>query len=171
MEDLSFEKLNISDWQEQRRLKLLFCKNNPQATCADFEYESSLSDLQWQERLKEQLENNGAFFMAKIGDIFVGMAGVLREKGPKCHHVAVIFNVYVLEEYQGKGIGKKLMEYLMEETIKDESVKKFNLDVTTTQSAAIVLYKNLEFKIVGTLKNEYLVDGKFYDVYEMDKYL
>ena len=63
------------------------------------------------------------------------------------------------------------MQHLIVETNKDSAVKKFNLDVTTTQTAAISLYKSLGFEIVGTLKNEYLVDGKFFDVYEMEKYL
>lgn len=39
------------------------------------------------------------------------------------------------------------------------------------QKPAINLYKSLGFEIVGELKKEYLVDAKFYDVYEMEKYL
>lgn len=171
LDTLKIEKLQLKDWQEQRRLKLAFAKNNPQATCADFKQESKLTDVAWQQYLKDLLDNGSVIFIAKLEDKIVGMAGVSREKSPKCHHVAIIFNVYVEEEYQGKGIGKMLIQELMDDTKKDPTLAKFNLDVTTTQESAINLYKRLGFEIVGELKKEYKVNGKFYDVYEMEKYL
>lgn len=64
----------------------------------------------------------------------------------------------VLEEYRGKGIGKKLVE----QSIEGMKIKKCNesyLEVRTDNIPAIKLYENLGFNKIATL-NTYYKDGK-----------
>jgi ribosomal protein S18 acetylase RimI-like enzyme len=43
--------------------------------------------------------------------------------------------------------------------------------VNTEQNAAVDLYKQFGFNVVGRLKNELRIDGKFYDELIMEKLL
>ena len=64
----------------------------------------------------------------------------------------------VLEEYRGKGIGKKLVE----QAIEGMKIKKCNesyLEVRTDNIPAIKLYENLGFNKIATL-NTYYKDGR-----------
>ena len=64
----------------------------------------------------------------------------------------------VLEEYRGKGIGKKLVE----QSIEGMKIKKCNesyLEVRTDNIPAIKLYENLGFNKIATL-NTYYKDGR-----------
>lgn len=55
--------------------------------------------------------------------------------------------ICILEEYQGKGYGKKIMEYILNnEKIKD--IDKIYLTVDKINTVAIKLYTNFDFTII-----------------------
>ena len=59
---------------------------------------------------------------------------------------AYINNIEVLKEYQGKGIGKNLLEGCLSEAEKSFGVKNIELYVISGNSKAIALYEKLGFK-------------------------
>ena len=68
-----------------------------------------------------------------------------------------IVNVFVKEGERRKGIGEKLLEFLISEN-KDK--KNITLEVNSQNEPAINLYKKLGFKQVGTRKEYYKgIDG------------
>lgn len=65
-----------------------------------------------------------------------------------------IDNICVKEEYQNKGIGTKLMSYLVSEAIHNKVVN-ITLEVRVSNSKAINLYKKFGFREVALRKYYY----------------
>ena len=65
--------------------------------------------------------------------------------------------ICVKNEYQGKGLGKSLLEFCINNCI-NKGFYEFFLHVATTNQKAINLYKKLGFTIVKCVKNYYHLD-------------
>ncbi|GAB4221944.1 MAG: N-acetyltransferase [Francisella sp.] len=85
------------------------------------------------------------FFVAKIKDLVVGYILCFEYK-----KTIRVYSIAVSKNYQGKGIGHKLLEHLLENTNKNIS-----LEVNTNNLKAISLYKKLGFKIKKQINNYY----------------
>lgn len=89
-------------------------------------------------------EDEHKYLVAKEKGEIVGYIGV--EKIADEIH---IINMAVGPSYQGKGIGKQLLETVM------NNHAVFYLEVRTSNNVAIKLYQQYGFKIVGVRKNYY----------------
>ena len=78
-------------------------------------------------------------------------------------NICDIMNIAVCSKFQNKGIGTKLLSYILN-TIQCVS---FNLEVSTNNIYAIKLYEKLGFDIIHTRKNYY----KDFDALIMQKTL
>ena len=65
-----------------------------------------------------------------------------------------IISIAVHPAWHKKGIGKKLVNFLIEH-FKKENLKKISLHVRKNNLAAISFYQNLGFQILKTIKNYY----------------
>ena len=105
----------------------------------------------WSENaLKEELENNYARFLVAVceGEIsgYIGAHNILGE--------VYITNVAVAKKYRRKGIGEKLIKNLVS-LCESENAEFITLEVRESNTAAISLYKKMNFKEVGKRKNFY----------------
>ncbi len=89
----------------------------------------------------------------------------------KMRHVAEVYAVYVKPSHRGKGIGKALMRRLLGELKALPQIEKVKLGVTDGNEAAVALYLHLGFEIVGQAKRELQVDGRYYDLQNMEMWL
>ncbi len=65
------------------------------------------------------------------------------------------FGICIIKEYQNKGLGKKMMDYIFNlESIKDEEIY---LSVDKVNIGAIHLYKKYGFEIIKDNLNYYLM--------------
>jgi ribosomal protein S18 acetylase RimI-like enzyme len=97
--------------------------------------------------LAPDLENSfvvGAF----DGKQLVGIAGFYREKGLKTRHKGRVWGVYVTPGERGKGVGRGILQMLLERAALI-GAEQIGLSVTTTQTAAIALYRSLGFESWG----------------------
>jgi ribosomal protein S18 acetylase RimI-like enzyme len=101
----------------------------------------------------------------------VGLAVYLRNNRLKTNHIAEIYSFYVRREFQGQGIGKKLIDAAITEIKGIKGVTKIMLTVNPTQQAAEHLYHKYGFQEAGRLKNQTYVNGKFYDEIIMEKFV
>lgn len=65
-----------------------------------------------------------------------------------------IANIAVDKEHRCQGIAQKLMEWIMEQGLK-QKCKSVTLDVRVTNSVALTLYRKLGFERIGRRKNYY----------------
>lgn len=116
-----------------------------------FKIEESVFAHPWSlESLKNLLEDeNSVAFVAVDNDIICGYCGVntILDEG-------YITNVAVLENYRKQGIGRMLVNALVD-FAKDKSLAFLTLEVRKSNTPAINLYSKNGFETVGERKNYY----------------
>lgn len=85
------------------------------------------------------------------------------------HRASIGIALY--EEYQGYGIGKKMLSIILQQA-KKVGYSQCELEVVCTNDKAINLYKKLGFEIYGTMPNNiHYLDDTYADCYWMMKKL
>jgi len=115
-----------------------------------------------QKRQQEILENPWSYRIAKFGDKTVGYAG-----SRKHTDFNELFAIYILPEFQGKGIGKKLINKIWEYLWKD---KHTIVQVVGYNKNAINFYQKIWFVFEKNLPDFELVKGKFVPEIQMIYY-
>ncbi|QIV95330.1 ribosomal-protein-alanine N-acetyltransferase [Allofrancisella inopinata] len=118
------------------------------------ELENSLfnSDQISKRQFKYNIEKQKLFFVAKVNDQLAGYILCFEYKKS-----IRIYSLAVNEKFQGKGIGKSLLNYLI-----TNSTKNIYLEVNVNNSNAIALYEKLNFTIYKTIPNYYQDDDSAY---------
>ncbi|MFX0132917.1 MAG: GNAT family N-acetyltransferase [Candidatus Hodarchaeota archaeon] len=158
------KKLSSERWKEYRDLRLEALKSDPIAFSSSYEEEKNITEDEWKKRINNAL-------LAFSNDKLVGIIVYIINNKNKTKHIANIFGVYVKKEYRRQGIGKKMIENALKIIQKNVIVSKIKLGVNPELKAAVKLYEKCGFNIVGRLKNELKVDGKFYDELIMEKFI
>ena len=105
---------------------------------------------------------NQILLVAEIEGEIVGALSFSGENRSRILHKGEV-GVSVLKAYWGLGIGKGLLESLLEWAESKRIVKKINLKVRCENMRAIRLYEWMGFVSEGVVSREYFIDGKFYD--------
>lgn len=115
------------------------------------ELEKECFSSPWSENgLKMELDNNFArFFVAFSGEKIAGYIGSHNVLGE-----VYITNVAVFPEFRRNGVGKALVEFLVDE-MKAENADFVTLEVRKSNLNAISLYEKCGFDKVGERKNFY----------------
>lgn len=117
--------------------------------------------------IKEGQEKGYISLVAEDEKKLVGYAvGFTFEVNRRKHCMSIA--IAILQNYTGKGLGKKLLNTLIEQGIK-KGITRFELDVSVNNPIAISLYKKMGFVIEGERKNSYIINGKFNNDYIMAK--
>ncbi|MBI4452746.1 GNAT family N-acetyltransferase [Candidatus Woesearchaeota archaeon] len=161
---IQVKKLHSNRWKEYKALRLEALKKEPTSFGSSYAEETKLSEVEWKRRLKNTI-------FALADDKRVGMIAFIFNNKIKARHIVNIFGVYVKKEYRSQGIGKKLIDNALLLISKNKKIMKIDLCVNQKQKAAISLYKKYGFKIVGRLKKDLFVNGKFYDELLMEKFI
>jgi RimJ/RimL family protein N-acetyltransferase len=110
--------------------------------------------------------DNQLFLIAECNGEIVGNLTFRGGIRPRTKHVGE-FGISVRKEYWGLGIGKKLIQYLLEWAKESGVIRKINLKVRCDNETAINLYKKFGFKEEGLLTREFLIDNQFFDALMM----
>lgn len=157
-------------WKEFKKLRLGSLESDPLAFGETYEQEAIQPDSYWINFLKRSNGTKGSpiVLVAEEGGKIVGRGIVFLGIPQRVKHVGRIRGMYIKKEYRGKGIAKELLRALIDTAFSRHDVEKIKLTVNETQENAIRLYRKFGFKVVGTLKKEFKVDGKHYDAYIME---
>ena len=88
-------------------------------------------------------EPDGAFIIAKENNNIIGCVGIRRLEPGICE----MKRLFVNDNSKGKGIGKKLVEKIVEEA-KNKKYEKIRLDTINTMDAALNIYCKNGFYII-----------------------
>jgi ribosomal-protein-alanine N-acetyltransferase len=130
--------------------------------CAELEAELFPGDDPWPAVafIRELESSHNHYVAARLDDELVGYAGVSR-LGRKPPYEYEVHTIGVDKRFQGQGIGRVLLDRLLEIA---EGGTVF-LEVRTDNVAAISLYESVGFAAVGLRKRYYRVSGA--DAYTM----
>ncbi len=140
--------LNGEDAAEWSRLRLEALKGDPEAFSSSVEQHKTLSMDDIRRRLGSGARDSfvvGAFDTDKL----VGMAGFVREFGPKTQHKGRIWGVYVAPEHRKQGIARMMFAKILERAQTIDGMERILISVTSTQTAATQFYRSLGFERFG----------------------
>lgn len=110
----------------------------------------------------EGVRSKGNMYTAiEIEGKVAGIARVLRGELDMKRHTGV-FRTWLMKGAQGKGIGKKIMEYTLE-WAKQNELHKVWLTVFSGNEGAIYLYKKYGFVEEGVQKDQVIINGQYQD--------
>ena len=133
------------------------------ARCAELEELLFGGDDPWPEVafVREVAAAHNRYVAARVQDALVGYAGIAR-LGRTPPYEYEIHTIGVDPDYQGRGIGRAMMDRLLAWAEPDAVVF---LEVRTDNEPAIELYRSLGFVTVGLRKRYYRASGA--DAYTM----
>ena len=109
--------------------------------------------------------------VATIGGKHVGSCSLMSMSGLKRYQHRSDVGIALYKEYCGSGIGRKMMEVILD-AARQLGYEQAELEVVSTNDTAISLYKSLGFSIYGTFPHSMKYsDGTYADAYWMMKYL
>ncbi len=153
--------LTADDASAFSSLRLAALERETSAFSSSPEEHRTLSLGEVRARLSPDLEDSfvvGAF----DGEQLVGTAGFYREKGLKTRHKGRVWGVYVTLGERGKGVGRAILQMLLERAALI-GVEQIGLSVTTTQTAAIGLYRSLGFESWGCEPKALKIGDRYLD--------
>lgn len=121
------------------------------------------------ESVRELLTKGGEgayILVAVIDGEVVGMIGLHTSSRPRVNHRGEI-GMMVRDDWQGKGVGKALMQAVIDLADKWLNLARIELTVFTDNEPAIALYRKFGFEIEGELRKHAFRDGEFVDSYVM----
>jgi putative acetyltransferase len=120
----------------------------------------------WRKRIAEPPESDFILVAEADGQI-VGQAGLHKAAtSPRRAH-AMSIGIAVRSDWHGKGVGRALMQALVDLADNWLPVTRLELDVYTDNERAIRLYREFGFEIEGTHRAYALRDGKYVDSHAM----
>jgi putative acetyltransferase len=114
----------------------------------------------------ENLSKNNHMFVVEIEEKVVGVANLNVMANPRKNHIGEI-GIMVNKDYQGRGIGRRLMEELIDLAQNWLMLRRIQLDVISDNEKAINLYESLGFKIEGEKIDAVKRNGSYANEYVM----
>jgi putative acetyltransferase len=121
------------------------------------------------ESVRELLTKGGEgayILVAVIAGEVIGMIGLHTSSRPRINHSGEI-GMMVRDDWQCKGVGKAMMQAVIDLADKWLNLARIELTVFTDNEPAIALYRKFGFEIEGTLRKHAFRDGEFVDSYLM----
>lgn len=166
-------KLSKEDAAAFRELRVEMCDSHPEAFGQTPEEVLATTEEKYLEWMSPSEVFPEQFVLAAFdNDLLVATVAFRREDSIKERHRGWIWSVYVRPQGRGKGISKKLMQMVIDESRKMEGLEMLTLTVAVTQTSARTLYTSLGFFTNGLNLHGYkLPDGRYVDHEEMTFWL
>ena len=114
------------------------------------------------------IENNHAQYIAEVDGKIVGWADIIPHIKGAIRHTGVL-GMGVAADYRGRGIGADLLKKVIEHSW-EIGLSRLELEVISSNHAAISLYERHGFQHEGIKQNAWFVDGFFKDMLIMAQY-
>ena len=162
MTSVEIRILTPDDAAAYRAIRLEMLEREPEAFSSSPDDHNKLSEEEIRRRLAVDLAEHfvvGAFVDGQL----VGAAGFVRESQLKSRHKGRIWGVYLRAEMRGQGIGRGMLQSLLDRAVKIDGLEQILINVTTAQVAAQSLYRSLGFVSFGTERRALKFANRYLD--------
>ncbi|MBX6332836.1 MAG: GNAT family N-acetyltransferase, partial [Gemmatimonadaceae bacterium] len=150
MSSIQVQALGPRDAERYQHLRLRSLRESPEAFGTTYDEDLALPIEVVAERLRAVRAPVGRVVVGGfVDDVLVGTAGCMQEHKRKSRHKAVIWGLYVAPEARGRGIGRRLLEYLVREAHAWADVDRLRVTVIERAHAARRLYAAMGFEPFG----------------------
>lgn len=112
--------------------------------------------------------NNCLFIVGTFQDEIVAVATLSGGMKARTAHRATV-GITVAKRYWRLGVGKNMMDMMFDFCKKSKEVSKLELLVHEKNDPAIKLYNKLGFKREGIIERYFMIEGTYFDGYQMGK--
>ena len=106
---------------------------------------------------------NSTMFIALDNKKVVSVGNLSASKRERTKHISIL-GISVLKDYWGQGIGKRMMNNLIEFAIQAPDTQYIHLDVRSDNAKAIHLYESVGFKKNSIIPNVMFIQGEYFDI-------
>jgi arylformamidase len=143
-----------------RELRLRALREHPDAFRSDADQEAAKPLADTEKRLAGA---ESVFFGAFDDDRLIGAVGLGFESRIKVRHVAHVIGLYVVPEATQRGVGRTLIDALIEHARTRAELEALTLTVTSDNARAVRLYESAGFITHGREPHTMKVGGTSYD--------
>ncbi|MGL5002865.1 MAG: GNAT family N-acetyltransferase, partial [Casimicrobium sp.] len=154
-------ELKSTDSGVYRALMLRAYSEHPNAFTSTFEERATKALDWWSRRLQDPTSITlGAF---DAGDALIGTVRMEQFQRSRERHKINLAAMYVMKDFAGKGIGRKLMDESLISCRKMGGIEMMNLTVTSDNLAALRLYGKVGFQEFGREQRAVKGDNHYLD--------
>ncbi|WP_342513823.1 GNAT family N-acetyltransferase [Sporosarcina sp. FSL K6-1522] len=113
-----------------------------------------------------QQEQNSIILLATLHDEIIGIASITSSQKDRTKHVGTL-GIVVSERFTGQGLGRVLMEQLIEWAASNGVTNKISLVTREDNLLAIELYEKLGFEKEGLILKDSFIHGVYYNTLVM----
>ena len=144
---ISIRKLAQTDGGIYRALMLRGYSEHSDSFTSTFEERAGKNIEWWTRRLQDPTSVTlGAF---DLGDALIGSVRLEAYQRMRERHKIELSAMYVMKDYAGKGVGRRLLDEALSEARKLNGIEIINLTVTADNLAAVRLYSKTGFQSFG----------------------
>ena len=107
-------------------------------------------------------EHNSIILLATMDDEIISIASITSSQKLRTKHIGTL-GIVIAEKHCGFGLGRTLMEELVEWARGNGTTKKIHLVTREDNERAIKLYKKVGFKEEGLLEQDTYINGVYYN--------
>ena len=163
MADLTIRRMATRDLRAYKALRDAMLEAHPEAFTSDAMTERHRRADDYVPRLG--LERPGR------DDVLLGAVGLERDERIKVRHIGHIVSMMVRESARGQGIGRALLDTLIDAAREPAGLEMLTLTVTDVNASAVRLYERTGFARFGTLHKAIKVGDRYHDKVHMVIYL
>ena len=142
-------------WQSARNIRMEALLRAPEAYSGTYAEAAARSEDEW----RAWLSRPGlTMLLAQTAQRPVGIVGGLRGDALEDHSVGWVVSMYVSADYRQQGVGRRLLQTLLDDLARDARLTRVRLNVATSQIPAQRLYASLGFVPVGEEDNEIIME-------------
>jgi ribosomal protein S18 acetylase RimI-like enzyme len=155
--------LTANDASEYWKIRLEALERDPEAFGASAEEHRTLTVEDVAARLIPSDPVNNFVVGAFDREGLMGTAGFYRDKGLKERHKGHVWGVYLTREARGKGVGREMMQAVLQRAVRLEGIEQIMLAVGTARDAASKLYRSLGFESYGCERRALKIGDRYVD--------
>jgi RimJ/RimL family protein N-acetyltransferase len=164
--DLRVRQLQTSDLDAYKALRVHVMSRHEEAFTSDAATEALRNAQSYASRIGN--DDTRSFTLGAFrGDRLVGAVTCEHDPRVKVQHIGHIIGMMVYTDEQGRGVGRALLDALIERASADPELHLLTLNVTAGNEAAERLYERSGFVRYGTLPRAIRVGGQFHDKHHM----
>jgi RimJ/RimL family protein N-acetyltransferase len=172
MAELTIRRMTTRDLRAYKALRDTMLEAHPEAFTSDALTERHRRADDYVPRLGLERPEGGHLMLgAWRDDALLGAVALERDERTKVRHIGHVVSMMVRESARGQGIGRALLDALIEAAREPAGLEMLTLTVTEVNAGAVRLYERSGFSRFGTLHKAIKVGGQYHDKVHMVLYL